>query len=228
MHILNYNSRWWTAQWKSLPIYIITSLWGYMLPHSVSILDFVDLFFLNLYPSNRWKHYLIFICITWILPEVKTLFRYWLAYCIFLFSLFLCYFLITRLSVVILSIGQILTLFHSFSTCHLSFNLSYYGLFAVQKCKFLFFFFFFCFPEPHPWHMEAPRLGVETELELLAYTTVGLQPHWILNPLNLCPRGYYSGSFPLNHDRNSQNFKFLCDQTKEWCFYVPGLWNPKL
>ena len=32
---------------------------------------------------------------------------------------------------------------------------------------------FFCsFLWPHPWHMEVPRRGVESELQLLAYTTV--------------------------------------------------------
>ena len=35
----------------------------------------------------------------------------------------------------------------------------------------LFFFsFFFCFLGPHPWHMEVPRLGVRSELQLLAST----------------------------------------------------------
>ena len=38
-------------------------------------------------------------------------------------------------------------------------------------CGFLFFFFFsFCFLGPNPWHMEAPKLGVELELQLLACT----------------------------------------------------------
>ena len=31
--------------------------------------------------------------------------------------------------------------------------------------------FFLVFLELHPWHMEVPRLGVELELQLLAYTT---------------------------------------------------------
>ena len=31
-------------------------------------------------------------------------------------------------------------------------------------------FFFFVFLGPHPWHMEASRLGVQTELQLPAYT----------------------------------------------------------
>ena len=49
----------------------------------------------------------------------------------------------------------------------------------------------------HPRHMEVPRLGVELELQLLAYATATARPdtscicnlhhsprqHWILNPL---------------------------------------------
>ena len=33
------------------------------------------------------------------------------------------------------------------------------------------FFFFFFFLGPYLWHMEVPRLGVESELQLLAYAT---------------------------------------------------------
>ena len=68
-----------------------------------------------------------------------------------------------------------------------------------KKCSFyhsIFFSFFFL--RPHPWHLEVPRLGVESELQLLAYTTVtamqdlslilGLhhssQQHRILDPLS--------------------------------------------
>ena len=36
---------------------------------------------------------------------------------------------------------------------------------------FLFVCLFVCFLGPHPWHMEVPRLGVQLELQLLAYTT---------------------------------------------------------
>ena len=32
-------------------------------------------------------------------------------------------------------------------------------------------FFFFFFLGPHLWHMEVPRLGVKSELQVLAYTT---------------------------------------------------------
>ena len=33
------------------------------------------------------------------------------------------------------------------------------------------FNFNFCFLGPRPWHMEVPRLGLELEVQLLAYTT---------------------------------------------------------
>ena len=59
---------------------------------------------------------------------------------------------------------------------------------------------YLCFLGLHPWHMEVPRLGVELELQLLAYVTAtatatwdlslvcnlhhSSQQHWILNPLS--------------------------------------------
>ena len=52
-------------------------------------------------------------------------------------------------------------------SCHCSLGLFSFFLF------FLFFllFFFFCFLGLHTWHMEVPRLGGESELQLPAYTT---------------------------------------------------------
>ena len=38
----------------------------------------------------------------------------------------------------------------------------------------LLFIYLFFFLEPHPRHMKVPRLRVETELQLLAYTTDAL------------------------------------------------------
>ena len=60
-----------------------------------------------------------------------------------------------------------------------------------------FFFFFFCFLGLLLWHMEVPRLRVQSELQLLAYTTAtatsdpsrvcdlhrSSRQHQILNPL---------------------------------------------
>ena len=40
----------------------------------------------------------------------------------------------------------------------------------------LFKFFCFCFLGPHMWHKEIPRRGVESELQLLAYTTATPTP----------------------------------------------------
>ena len=40
----------------------------------------------------------------------------------------------------------------------------------------IFCVFFFAFLGPHMWHMEVPRLGVESELPLLAYTTATAMP----------------------------------------------------
>ena len=47
----------------------------------------------------------------------------------------------------------------------------------VKSFFFVFVFvFFFCFLGPHLWHMEVPGLGVESELQLPAYTTATVTP----------------------------------------------------
>ena len=46
-----------------------------------------------------------------------------------------------------------------------------YYLTVILICVFWFFFPFFVFLGPYLWHMEVPRLGVQLELQLLAYTT---------------------------------------------------------
>ena len=48
-------------------------------------------------------------------------------------------------------------------------------LLCLSRCNF-FFFFLFCFLGAHPRHMEVPRLGVQLELQLLAYTTATATP----------------------------------------------------
>ena len=71
------------------------------------------------------------------------------------------------------------------------------------------FYFLSFFLELHLRHVEIPRLGVKSELQLLAYTTAtatlagslttervqGLNPH---------PLGYQLGSLSLSHNRNSR------------------------
>ena len=79
---------------------------------------------------------------------------------------------------------------HSFKVLKLTFK---FYLF-VYLCMYLFIYFL----GPHLWHMDVPRLGVELELQLLAYPTAteipdkrcacelhqSPQQRWILKPLN--------------------------------------------
>jgi len=75
-------------------------------------------------------------------------------------------------------------------------------LFIIVHLLYIFFFilFYFCFLGPHAWHMEVPRIGIKSELQLqlLAYDTPTATPdpshicnlhhssqqHWILKPLS--------------------------------------------
>uniref|UniRef100_A0A8D1DAL5 Uncharacterized protein n=1 Tax=Sus scrofa TaxID=9823 RepID=A0A8D1DAL5_PIG len=57
-----------------------------------------------------------------------------------------------------------------------------------KKSPLNFFFFFFCFLGPLLWHMEVPRLGVESELQLPAYTTATATP----DPSRVCDLHYSS------------------------------------
>ena len=54
---------------------------------------------------------------------------------------------------------------------------------------FFFLFPFFVFLGPHLQHMEVPRLGVELELQLLAYTTATAKP----DPSHICNIHHGSG-----------------------------------
>ena len=72
---------------------------------------------------------------------------------------------------------------------------TYNEMLLTHKKKVLGFFYFL---GPHLQHVEAPRLGIESKLQLPAYTTVkatwdsscicdpnhSLWQRWILNPLN--------------------------------------------
>ena len=51
-------------------------------------------------------------------------------------------------------------------------DMSYWIFFSFLSI----FFFFFFFLVLHPWHVEVPRLGVESELQLPAYVTVTTMP----------------------------------------------------
>ena len=67
-----------------------------------------------------------------------------------------------------------------------------------QSMLFSIYLFIFVFLGLHPWHMEVPRPGIQSELQPLAYTTATAMPDlslvcdlhhsskqcWILNPLS--------------------------------------------
>ena len=59
----------------------------------------------------------------------------------------------------------------------------------VMSCSGFFCLVGFCFLGPHPWHMEVPRPGVKSELQLLAYTTAAAT--W--DPNSVCDLPHSSG-----------------------------------
>ena len=72
------------------------------------------------------------------------------------------------------------------------------GLLDKTVYEMFYYFYFFVFLGLYAWHMDVPRLGVESEPKLPAYTTATATPdprricdlhhssqkHWILNPLS--------------------------------------------
>ena len=56
--------------------------------------------------------------------------------------------------------------------CHSRFCHRYTHQQAGQSCFLFLCLFVFVFLGLHPWHVDAPKLGVELELQLPAYTTV--------------------------------------------------------
>ena len=99
----------------------------------------------------------------------------------------------------------------------------------------LFIFYLFFFLGWHLWHVEFPRLGVESELQLLAYTTATATPdpsrvchlhhsswqHRILNPVSKArdrphiSHGYELGSLPLSHSGNFLFIYFVCSDVSQ-------------
>ena len=55
---------------------------------------------------------------------------------------------------------------------HLALSLEVYPCYQKRQESMSFFFFL----GPHLWHMEVPRLGVQSELQLPAYTTATATP----------------------------------------------------
>ena len=103
-------------------------------------------------------------------------------------------------------------------------NLLLWSILIPMLWPILMLFIYFFFLGAHPWHMEVPRLGDESELQMLAYTTAIATPDlscicdshhssqqrhssWILP--NLGPHRYQSHSFTLSHSGTPQLCLFL-------------------
>ena len=78
---------------------------------------------------------------------------------------------------------------YGFITIYITIHWTTCGLASMNKCIQGFVLFFVClflsFLVSHPWHMEVPRLGVESELQPLAYTAATAIPDLRPN-CNLC------------------------------------------
>ena len=61
--------------------------------------------------------------------------------------------------------------------CHQELSLQIFGKSDVSFHGHFILFYFICILGPHWWHMEVPRPGVKSELQLPAYTTVTAMLH---------------------------------------------------
>ena len=71
------------------------------------------------------------------------------------------------------------TLGHMMTTMPHPLSFLIYAFFFISalRVSFLFLFsFFWSFLGPHPWRMEVPRIGVRSELQLLAYAPATVMP----------------------------------------------------
>ena len=87
------------------------------------------------------------------------------------------------------------------------------------------FIYLFCFLEPHLCHLEVPRPGVESELQLPAYTTAIATPDW-------------SRVFDLHHSswqhrilnplRIARDHTHILMDTSRICFHRATMGTPKI
>ena len=77
----------------------------------------------------------------------------------------------------------------------------------------------------HSWHTEVPRLGVESELEMLAYTTATAMP----DPSRVCDLHHSSGQHrifnPLNKARDRTH---IFKVPSRICFHCAMIGTPKI
>ena len=80
----------------------------------------------------------------------------------------------------------------------------------------LFLFFIYIFLGPHPWHIQVPRLGVKSELQLLAYTTATAMP----DLSHICELHYSSWQCGILHPLSeARDWTFVLLVTSQSCFH---------
>ena len=102
------------------------------------------------------------------------------------------------------------------------------GIRLIDTCVTgLTLFFFFVFLGPHPQPMEVPRLGVQSELQVPAYTTATATTTW--DQSHVCNLHHSSRPHrilnPLSKARNwTRNLMFLVGFVNHWAIMgTPGL-----
>ena len=97
--------------------------------------------------------------------------------------------------------------------------------FAMQNllvwCIHIYIYIYFFFLEPHPQHMEVPRVGVKSELQLLAYTTATTM--W--DPNYVCDLYHSSWQCSLSEARD---WTFILLATSQICFHYATMGTPYL
>ena len=85
------------------------------------------------------------------------------------------------------------------------------------------FFFFFCFLGPHLWHVEVPRQGVQSELQLMAYATVTAT--W--DPSLVCSLHHSSRHRQiLNPPSKARDQTYILRDTSQICFHCTTIGTP--
>ena len=106
----------------------------------------------------------------------------------------------------------------------MAYLLSY--LYMAERVRELFSFsFLFVFLGPHKWHMEVSRLGVKSELQLLAHTTTRA----ILDPSCVCNLQYSSWQcwIPYTLSEARDRTRILMD-TSWICFHCTTTGIPEV
>ena len=81
---------------------------------------------------------------------------------------------------------------------------------------------FFVFLGPHLQHMEVPRLGVKSEVQLLAYTTAIA----MLNPSRICKLHQSSPQCRLNPLSAARDQTCLLKDASQICFHFTTMGTP--